>query len=329
MTEVRAAAIVAVLLVVAAVAGVSAGVRDRPAPTPRLTLVAPSPEPTPTPVDPAEVERRAFAQPLSAGCSTGQAVWVFADGGATIRFAEGEWTLPDPTLRSLLTAACRPGVALAVGRSGSIVTADDDARSVRVDRVGSEDLTGVALLGEGALAVGTRGTAFVQSALDWTPVPPGTPLDLYAVAVGPSAAWVVGARGAIYRVTGTGWETGISGTSADLRAVVAAPDGSALAAGDAGTAVRWDGRSWSPLDLGTDATFRSGAVAGASLWLVGDRGTAFEVSASTIRHVDLGTACTLRAVFPEGGSAWIIGSDGLRGAAWRVTGAKVERWGSC
>lgn len=333
------AALAAVLLVVFALGiGVSVGSRARVAPSPSPSPVATSVLlPSATPADPAETQRRAFAQPLIAGCSTGRAVWLVADGGALIRFDGRLWSIPDPTLRSLEAVACRTATALAVGGGGSIVTIDDDRRQVRVDRFGSDDLHALSLYADGALAVGDSGAVLQQTALDWRPVPAvatgalrGVFVPLQRpVAPGRAQAWVVGDAGASYRLLTTGWERVPTGTTATLRAVL--QDGDvALAVGDDGTILRSASGTWSAVPAGTHAALRAVAIVGASTaWIVGDGGTVIELSGERARRVELGTACTLRAVFVEGSAIWVVGSDRAVGGAWRVTPTGTDHWGSC
>lgn len=335
-SEIAAGLIVVLLVIFAAGIGIVAGTRARPTPTPRptVTVIALA---SATPPDPAEVQRRAFAQPLSSGCATDGAVWLFADGGAAIRFDGRVWTIPDATLRSLSAAACREGMGLAVGGGGSLLTVDEDRRQVRADRSGIEDLHAVALLPDGALAVGSRGTVLRQSALDWTSLDAGASEDLYGVAVTPqrsvarglAQAWVVGARGASYRLADSRWERISTGTDETLRAVVI-QDEAAIAVGDRGTALRFARGAWEPVRADTDADLRAVAVVGArAAWIVGDRGTVIEISGDRMRRVDVGTACTLRGVFAQGAAIWIVGSDGVRGGAWRITPTGTDRWGTC
>lgn len=339
----RAGLIVVFLVLFAAVVGVVIGTRARPTPVPRP---APSPTtivlPVATPADPAEVQRRAFAQPLVTGCATDRAVWLFADGGSAIRFDGRAWTIPDPTLRSLIAAACRDGTALAVGRAGSILTVDDDRRELRVDRVGTDDLNAVVMLPRvGAVAAGAGGLVVRQGQLDWASVGPATEQqDLFGIAVegdpfAPTAGarlWTVGTGGMTLRLTGT-WSSigaGDAATAATLRGVAIGLRG-AIAVGDRGRVFRYvETRGWASVDVGTDVDLRAVSVVAAdAAWIVGDRGTVIELLGDAIRRIDLGTTCTLRAVFPQGSAVWIVGSDGLRGGAWRVAPEGTDRWGTC
>lgn len=336
--EVRAGLIALLLVIFAAGIGVTVGIRARPAPTPRPV---PSPTtialPTATPLDPAEVQRRAFAQPLTAGCATSRAVWLFADGGAPIRYDGRTWTIPDPTLRSLLAAQCDQATALAVGRGGSMVTIDDELRQLRVDRFGIDDLVAVSRVPGGAVAVGDAGTVAEQGELGWRLVPAGATADLRGVVLpamrvvrpGRAQAWIVGAGGASHRLVETGWEKVETGTAVTLRAVVQQGD-VALAVGDRGTVLRSIDGGWAPVPSGTEADLRAVAVVGATaMWIVGDRGTVIELQGESARRVDIGTTCTLRAVFADGSAVWVVGSDGVRGGAWRIAPTGTDRWGTC
>lgn len=336
--EVRAGLVALFLVVFAAGIGVTVGTRARPAPTPRPV---PSPTtialPAATAADPAEVQRRAFAQPLVAGCATARAVWLFADGGAPIRYDGRTWTIPDPTLRSLLAAECDAATALAVGRGGALLTIDDELRQLRVDRFGIDDLVAVSRVPGGAVAVGDAGVVAEQGEFGWRLVPAGATADLRGVFVpatrvvspGRAQAWVVGVGGVSHRLVETGWEMVETGTTVTLRAVVQQSD-VALAVGDRGTILRFVDRRWAPVPSGTEADLRAVAIVGATaVWIVGDKGTIIELSGDSARRIDVGTTCTLRAVFAQGSAVWIVGSDGVRGGAWRIASTGTDRWGTC
>jgi hypothetical protein len=347
-SEIRAGLIVVLLVVFAAGIGIAVGERARPTPSPR-----PVPSPTTialataTPVDPAEVERRAFAQPLVTGCATARAVWLLADGGTAIRWDGRAWSIPDPTLRSILAATCDQATVLAVGRGGSIVTVDDELRQVRPDRFGIDDLASVVRFPaatstsarQQAIAVGTGGVVAHQTDLGWRIVPTGIAEDLNGVAhrgigglVRAPFAWIVGANGVSFRLMEQDrWERVQTGTGVSIRAVTFATGG-AIAVGDRGTVLRQlDGADgWKSVRSGTDADLRAIASVGATTaWIVGDRGTVLELSSEEMRRIDLGTTCTLRHVFAAGTAIWVVGSDGNRGGAWRILPTGTDRWGTC
>jgi hypothetical protein len=328
-SELRAAVIAALLVVFAAAIGLAIGSRARPTPATASPRAITSALPSATPADPAETQRRAFAQPLDAGCATERAVWLFADGGTAIRFDGRIWTIPDPTLRSLSAASCDAATALAVGGSGSLLTIDEDQRQVRADRVGIDDLRSVARLPDGAIAVGSNGAVIHQTQVGWSPVGGSIENDLYGVAASGSTVWIVGAGGIAYHLTSAGWDPHPAPERMTLRAVAIPSIDSVIAAGDGGRIVRWTAAGWARVDAGTTTTLRAASVVGAATWVVGDRGTVIEVLGDRLRRIDLGTTCTLRAVFPAGAAVWVVGSDGTSGAAWRVTPSGIDRWGTC
>src|ERR1700694_1550257 len=107
------------MLVIAIGAGAAVGLVTRPAPTA-------APTPTPTPIATATPEPdtapSVSKQPLASGCATNDAVWVVSDGGGIGRFdfQRQRWQLIDPTLRSLVAAACGPDTVLAGGGFGRL-----------------------------------------------------------------------------------------------------------------------------------------------------------------------------------------------------------------
>ena len=310
--------------------GLFVGGRARPAsPAAPSAAVASLVIPSATPVDPAEVQRRAFAQPLDAGCATESTVWLFADGGAAIRFDGRTWTIPDATLRSIVSASCDGGSALAVGGSGSILTIDEDRRQLHVDRYGIDDLRAVVRVPGGAIVVGAGGTVIQQSAVGWTPINGDITDELWGVAVSGPTVWIVGENGMTYRNATAGWDPRPSGLHVTLRAVAAPSLDSAIAVGDGGTLLRWTAAGWTRATTDTTGTLRAAAVVGAATWVVGDGGVVLEVLGDRTRRIDLGTTCPLRAVFPQGSSVWVVGSDGTHGGAWRVTPTGIDHWGSC
>ncbi len=314
------------LIVAATLAGLGAGTLARPAARAPVTV---APEPTIAASPPPDTGPLVFAQPLSAGCATDEAVWVVSDGGGIGRFDGERWTLVDPTLRSLLSVICGPDAVLAVGPVGRVLSIDERARSIRVDDLGLEDLLGASALPDGALVVGTNGTVQRHTGVGWQPYAAGIAEDLFAVvAFSGSSAWAVGSGGVAYRLEPAGWRPIATGVPGTLRALAAASVNDVVAAGDDGTLVRFDGR-WRPLASGVTTTLRGAVRLGSVTWVVGDRGVVLTVEATTVTRVDLGTTCTLRRVFAREDEIWIVGSDGLRGAVWRRAAGAVQRWGDC
>jgi photosystem II stability/assembly factor-like uncharacterized protein len=272
-----------------------------------------------------------FRQPLSAGCVAGDGVYVVSDGGGIGRFDGERWQLIDPTLRSLVAAACRGSELVAVGGAGGVVTIDDAARSIRTDAVQIDDLRGISLLPDGALAAGRRGTVIRQTAAGWFPHAAGLEEDFEAiVAFGPASAWVVGAGGVAYRLEVAGWRAIPSGAGATLRAIVGPRVDDLVAVGDGGTILRYR-TGWVAVPPPAPVTLRAAALVGTTTWIVGDRGTVLRLDAGAgpPAPIDLGTTCTLRGIFAQGETIWIVGSDGTHAAVWRISGTATRRWGAC
>ncbi len=296
------------------------------------------PDPVATPAPSATPRRTAglgdddvFLQPLSAGCATGSAVWVVSEGGGIGRFEGERWSLVDRTLRSLSSATCGRDVMLAVGGAGRVVTADDTARTVRVDTTQLEDLNAVASLPDGSLAVGQRGTVQRQFAGGWRIYAAGLAEDLFGVAAfSASAAWAVGAGGVTYRLEERGWLPVPSGVSMTLRAVSGTSVDDVIAVGDAGTVLVWEGR-WRKIEVGTPATLRAVVRAPGVAWVVGDGGTVLRITNATPEATpfDLNTKCSIRSVFLRGPEVWFVGSDGPFAGVWRLRDQRVDRWGLC
>lgn len=336
--------VAALLVVVGVFVGLRAGSSARPA-VPTVSSAS-SPTPTIAPTLTRDPEAAVFAQPLSAGCATTTSVWVFSDGGGIGRWDGRRWELVDPTLRSLLAAACTADAALAVGRAGSVVTADDLRKTIRADTVGIEDLLGVSVIARGsaAMAVGGRGTVLLQTPSGWQPYAVGIQEDLHGVVVfGLTEAWVVGSGGVSYRLEPAGWRPVATGVTSRLRAIGGSAVTTVIAAGDDGVLVFNAGHGWARLPHAVRTTLRSAAHGGGFLfWAVGDDGAVlvFDQVGGDVEggrragRFDIGTTCTLRAVFSAGpsgrGDVWIIGSEGARAGAWRVSATgQAQRWGSC
>lgn len=330
-TTVIALASAALLIVAAALAGLfAANAVARPAPVatpaPLATLAPATPGPTA-----ALVDDGVFLQPLSAGCATSSAVWVVSEGGGIGRFDGERWSLVDRTLRSLSAATCARDTMIAVGGAGRVITADDSARTIRVDTTQIEDLNAIVSLPDGSLAVGHRGTVLRQVAAGWGGYAAGLQEDLYGiVAFSASSAWAVGAGGVTYRLEERGWLPVASGVPNTLRAISGTSADDVIAVGDAGTVLIWQG-GWKKLEVGTPATLRAVVQAPGVSWVVGDGGTVLRVTNATpgAAIFDLGTKCSIRDVFLRGPEVWFVGSDGPVAGVWRLAGQRLDRWGQC
>lgn len=324
------ATVAAVSLVVIAILAGNGAARLRPAPSssPRTASAAVTPA-SASPTEVPDTGPLVFRQPLSAGCAAGDGVYVVSDGGGIGRFDGERWELIDPTLRSLVAATCRGPVLVAVGGAGAVVTIDDAARSIRTDAVQLDDLRGISLLTDGALAAGHRGSVVRQTSAGWFPHAAGLEEDFEAiVAFGPASAWVVGANGVTYRLEEAGWRPIPSGTAVTLRAVAGTRVDDLVAVGDDGVVLRYHG-AWDPRAAHPGVALRAAAVSGTTTWIVGDHGTVLRLEGDVETSVDLATACTLRSVFAQGGMVWIVGSDGTRAAVWRIGDGTQRQWGTC
>jgi hypothetical protein len=320
------------MLVIAIGAGAAVGVVTRPAPTTPPPSATPLPTVTPEP----DTAPFLFKQPLAAGCATDDAVWVVSDGGGIGRYdrQREKWDLIDPTLRSLVGVACGPDTVIAVGPFGRVVAIDDTAKTIHADDLGLFNAYAVSILPDGVLVVGSDGTVQRQTAAGWDEYAKGIPEDLYGVVgFAGSSAWTVGAGGVTYRLErvggGVGWKQYETGTTATLRTIAAASPTEAVAAGDDGVILRFDGR-WRPLESGVQQVLRSAVRVGPITYVVGDAGTALAVEGNTVHPIaNLKTTCALRSVFGHGNELWFVGSEGTLAGVWRQSGDRIDRWGTC
>ena len=319
------------MVVIAVSAGAAVGLVTRPAP-PAEPSATPAPTPTPEP----DTGPLVFKQPLAAGCATDDAVWVVSDGGGIGRFDRvlGQWQLVDSTLRSLVAAACSPDTVTAVGAFGRVVFVDDLAKTIHADDIGLFNAYAVSLLPDGALVVGSDGSVQRQSSVGWDKFAEGIDEDLYGVVgFAGGSAWMVGAGGVTYRlekVDGNfGWKPYETGTTGSLRTIAATSPTEAIAAGDDGVILRFDG-NWRALESGVKNELRASARVGPITYVVGDGGTALAVEGNTVRPIaNISTTCALRGVFAHGNEVWFVGSEGTLAGVWRQSGDKIDHWGTC
>ena len=322
----------AVLVVIAIGAGAAVGVVTRPAPS----VEPPSATPMPTATLAPDTGPLVFKQPLTAGCATDDAVWVVSDGGGIGRFDRllQRWELIDSTLRSLVAVACGSDTVFAVGAFGRVVVIDDLAKTIHADDIGIFNAYAVSLVPDGALVVGSDGSVQRQSSTGWDKYAQGIDEDLYGVVgFAGGSAWMVGAGGVTYRlekVDGVfGWRPYETGTTVALRTIAATSPTEAIAAGDDGVVLRFDG-SWRALESGVKNELRGSARVGAITYVVGDGGTALAVEGDTVRPIaNVTTTCALRSVFAHGNEVWFVGSDGTLAGVWRQSGDRIDRWGTC
>jgi hypothetical protein len=319
------------MVVIAVGAGAAVGMVTRQAP-PAEPSATPAPTLTPEP----DTGPLVFKQPLTAGCATDDAVWVVSDGGGIGRFDRllGRWQLVDSTLRSLVAAACSPDTVTAVGAFGRVVFVDDLAKTIHADDIGLFNAYAVSLLPDGALVVGSDGSVQRQSSVGWDRFAEGIDEDLYGVVgFAGGSAWMVGAGGVTYRlekVDGNfGWKPYETGTKGSLRTIAATSPTEAIAAGDDGVILRFDG-NWRALESGVKNELRASARVGPITYVVGDGGTALAVEGNTVRPIaNIVTTCALRGVFAHGNEVWFVGSEGTLAGVWRQSGDRTEHWGTC
>ena len=327
----RAAALLGVLLVAAAIGlGLSFGrIARPPAPTPIRVSVTTSPAPsrTPVPVDVATL----FRQPVSAACATPASVWVVTNGGGLLRYDGTAWSQVDDTLRSLVAVTCSQDTAVAVGLVGAVVITDEIARQIRSADVTTADLLGVSALPDGALMVGAQGNVFLLNNGDIQPFAAGIDEDLHdVVAFSLSSAWAVGQDGITYRLDQRGWNPVGSGQTKTLLAVAATTPADAVAVGEGGIVVRYDG-GWQVVKSGVTARLRD-VIIRPTLWIAGDQGTLLTGTTGSLRTIDLRTQCDLVSVFSRGSEIWVLGSAPAGGGGmWQLTldGAVTQHWGGC
>jgi hypothetical protein len=144
---------------------------------------------------------------------------------------------------------------------------------------------------------------------------------------------MVGAGGVTYRLekvgSDVGWKPYETGTTVALRTIAATSPTEAIAAGDDGVILRFDG-SWRALESGVKSELRASARVGPITYIVGDGGTALAVDGNTVRPVaNMSTTCALRGVFAHGNEVWFVGSEGTLAGVWRKTGDRIDHWGTC
>jgi peptide/nickel transport system permease protein len=242
----------------------------------------------------------------------GEAVAVGANGLA-LRYVAGAWTpLPVVTASTLRSVAFGDGGAIGVGDGGVIIWYGD-GEPVEI-RLGSAALQGVALVdgGTAALIVGA-GEAV------WH-------LPLTALAAGDGASATP-----LASPVGRGME---------LRAVATDVDGSAIAVGERGLALRWtpdpDGGAGSLAQL-TLPTFRDfnglhvDAASGRAL-IVGERGTLLRregIDAGWTEDAPPDTRALRGAWIGPDGTALAVGRNGVAvsfdGSTWRRDATGTER----
>jgi ligand-binding sensor domain-containing protein len=98
--------------------------------------------------------------------------------------------------------------------------------------------------------------------------------QIFAVRIEPSGeAWVAGSKGLILHYDGSTWRREEAGTDATVAAMTRAADGTLLAVGAGGTALRDREGHWMVESTPTASALRAVAAADDLVWAVGNSGT--------------------------------------------------------
>jgi len=262
------------------------------------------------------------------------------DGSVLIRGPIG-WELADSLGPVALNAADHRGAeALIVGRDGTIWARNGGAWE-RVEAGVAADLNAVALGPESsAIIVGAQGTILVQDAADWRAIPAPAAADLRGVAwIDATSALIVGAGEEIWRLdlpAGTITEIDSPvGRGFSLRSVARDADGTLLAVGERGLAVRYDPATGeAALDrLGSSRDLNHIHIApGGAALVTGERGTLLRRDGPDDRW-QTDPAPDTRALragwIDDAGRAVAVGRNGIvmewDGAAWQLIPTDSER----
>ncbi len=199
--------------------------------------------------------------------------------GVAVHFDGQRWhpadVIGDTPLYGVALAS--PERGFAVGFEGTVAELAADVWSI-VDMDVAVDLRGVDTADGTTIAVGDGGLALHHAGANgagWQSVDTGADGDLNAVAVAsPQHALAVGERGLVLRWDGHAWQRLDSGTVRDLHAVTLIDDSSGFVAGDRGTLLRYDGETFEELEaLGFRDLYAIDALDEQTVLAVGERGT--------------------------------------------------------
>ncbi|MSQ01431.1 MAG: hypothetical protein EXR71_06005 [Myxococcales bacterium] len=133
----------------------------------------------------------------------------------------------------------------------------------------------------GAFVVGAEGLVLSCTSVGCTELDSGRSANLRGVACASSEdAWVVGDQGQTLHYTGSKFVSIGSDTSATLNAVFMDGD-EAVAVGNTGTAILYNGDDWRPLNTDTEQNLLGAhGVSAKNVWAVGDGGVALQYKAN-------------------------------------------------
>ncbi len=170
-----------------------------------------------------------------------------------------------------------------------------------------EDATTAYAVGDNGIVIRFNGTA-------WSTEAAGSTASLNGVWSGSGLVYVVGANGEMLRKSGT-WSRVALPTLETLYAVHGLNGTDIVAAGAAGTLLKFDGTTWSTLTSGGFSgsfyTITGSAANGGRRYLVGDGGVA-QLDGSTASVVNTPYAPRLYAAIMDGtGNVWVGGQRGI------------------
>jgi cysteine-rich repeat protein len=184
------------------------------------------------------------------------------------------------------------------------------------------------------IGVGKAGSVVRHTGSDWTTswtgLPPASAADLYAVSGAGAKVLAVGNAGTIVTISDSSVSSLASGTSAALRGVQVFDDGTAVAVGDAGTVLAFDGAAWStlsPPNMPPDLL----AVWGSSVsdfWVGGATGAAgvilhYQKTGATQTWISSATEAPVTAVWGAGTRVFAVSGSQLLDydGAWHASNA--------
>ncbi len=204
---------------------------------------------------------------------------VAADQGMVAFFASGAW--------SVYNIGARDNTAVAGDSLTNIYAVGDNGVFHFDGGIWSTLATpGVALFdvcayASGAFVVGAEGLVLSCNSAGCTELDSGRSANLRGVACASSEdAWVVGDQGQTLHYTGSKFESIGSDTSATLNAVFMDGD-EAVAVGNTGTALLYNGDDWLPMSTDTEQNLLGAhGISSNNVWAVGDGGVALQYKAN-------------------------------------------------
>ncbi|HHX90869.1 MAG TPA: ABC transporter permease subunit [Paracoccus sp.] len=263
------------------------------------------------------------------------------EDGSVLTRTDSGWALADSLGPLALNDADTAGdAALIVGRQGTVWSRANGAWE-RIEVPTEADLNAVALQADGgAVAVGTGGTILLRTGGAWRMVDAPAPADLQGVAwIDGQSALMVGAGEEIWRLDASaGTITEIDspvGRGFALRAVARDQDGTLLAVGERGLAIRYDpaGDAAALERLGSSRDLNHIHIApGGAALVTGERGTLLRrdtPDAGWITDPAPDTRALRTGWIDDSGNAVAAGRNGILmewdGDAWHLVQTESER----